>query len=251
MVGESRQGMALRLNEFTYWFSRHWLLVFTLFLGVFIGLPWLAPLFMALGWTPAGQVIYLLYTALCHQLPQRSFFLFGDTLMLPLDKIQSIWTNSDNPLVLRQFVGNAEVGWKVAWSDRMVYMYSSLLLFGLLFWPLRKRLKPLPLWGLLLFLLPMAVDGSSHAISDLVGGIDGGFRFTNSWLAALAGNIFSATFYSGDTLGSFNSWMRLISGLLFGLGVIWFAFPRLHTSFNHSAGQIAAKLERARVKQAD
>jgi uncharacterized membrane protein len=243
--------MALRLNQSAYWFSRYWLLVFIVFMAIFIGLPWLAPLFMALGWESAGKAIYLLYAVLCHQLPQRSFFLFGDRLMLPLSTVQSVWANSDNPLILRQFVGNAEVGWKVAWSDRMVYMYSSLVLFGLAFWPLRKRLKLLPLWGLILFLLPMLIDGSTHVLSELTSGIGGGFRYSNGWLAALTGNGFSATFYSGDTLGSFNSWMRLFSGLLFGLGVAWFAFPRLHASFENTTGQIAAKLDQVRARLAN
>jgi hypothetical protein len=30
-----------------------------------------------------------------------------------------------------------------------------------------------------------------------------------------------ATFYAGDDLGTFNWWMRLITGLLFSLGAVW------------------------------
>jgi hypothetical protein len=41
----------------------------------------------------------------------------------------------------------------------------------------------------------------------------------------LTNNGFSATFYAGDALGSFNSLMRFITGLLAGLGIVWLAFP--------------------------
>ena len=239
---------AIILNKVVYQLSRHWLLTLTLLLAVFIGLPWLAPVFMKLGWTQAGEAIYLIYSAQCHQLPQRSYFLFGDDPMLPFTTIQTLWANTNDPMALRQFVGQAEVGWKVAWSDRMVYMYTSLLLSGIAFWPLRKRLKPLSTWGFALFLLPMALDGISHMVSDITGGIGGGFRFSNEWLAALTGNAFQATFYAGDALGSFNSWMRLISGALFGIGVVWLIYPRLHIAFNDTANQIAAKLHRREAR---
>jgi hypothetical protein len=49
-----------------------------------------------------------------------------------------------------------------------------------------------------------------------------GFRNTNTWLAAITGNAFAATFYAGDLIGSFNWWMRLITGVVAG-----FAFTRL------------------------
>jgi len=222
------------INQTVHWCGQHWLPVFTIILVLYIGLPWLAPVFMVLGWTGAGDFIYRVYSTQCHQLPQRSFFLFGDSPMLSLSAVQTLGVNSENPLVLRRFIGNADVGWKVAWSDRMVYMYTGLLLFGLVYWPLRRRLKPLPWWGLLLFLLPMAVDGFSHALSDMMGGMGSGFRFANIWLIPLTGGVFPDTFYTGDGFGSFNSWMRLTTGILFGLGVVWFAYPRLDEAFRET-----------------
>lgn len=248
IVSGNGHSAAIFLNKALYGFSRHWLLAVSLLLLIFNGLPWLAPLFMELGWAWGGNAIYLLYTLLCHQLPQRSFFLFGDSFMLSPSTIQSVWTASDNPLILRQFIGNATVGWKVAWSDRMVYMYTALFLAGLMYWPLRKRLKPLSWQGLLLFLLPMAVDGITHSISDMLGGVLGGFRYTNEWLAALTNHALPATFYTGDALGSFNAWMRLLSGLLFGIGIVWFTYPRLHATFNEAADQIALKFQRAAIR---
>ena len=52
-----------------------------------------------------------------------------------------------------------------------------------------------------------------------------GFRDTNSWLAALTDDRFPSSFYAGDTMGSFNSLARLITGLLAGLGASGLPFP--------------------------
>ena len=236
---------AVRLNRAVYWLSHHWLLAFLLFWGVFNLLPWLAPVFMKAGWEPAGRAIYLLYTFLCHQLPQRSFFLFGPRPMYELNEIQAVWQDTTNPLILRQFVGNGAMGWKVAWSDRMVSLYTGILLWAALLGPWRRRLPRLSLWGLLLLALPLVLDGGTHMLSDLAGGIGGGFRYGNAWLASLTNHAFASTFYAGDSLGSFNSWMRLITGLLFSLGAVWFALPALENAFGETSQAVAEKFERA------
>ena len=67
-------------------------------------------------------------------------------------------------------------------------------------------------------------------MSDFAG-LGQGFRDTNQWLALLTNHAFPATFYAGDALGSFDSIMRFITGLLAGLSIVWFAFPHLEASF--------------------
>jgi nicotinamide riboside transporter PnuC len=79
--------------------------------------------------------------------------------------------------------------------------------------------------------LPMVLDGITHFISDLAG-IGQGFRYNNAWLAKLTGNVFAQSFYVGNALGSFNSWMRLVTGLLFGLAVAWMLYPALEGAFS-------------------
>lgn len=239
-----RRGWAVFSNRLLYRLTRHWLLWLALLFGVYAGLPWLAPIFMQLGWYRAGNLIYVIYSTQCHQLPQRSFFLFGPKAMYSLAEVQAVWQNTYNPLVLRQFVGNPQMGWKVAWSDRMVSMYTVIPLSALLYGALRKRLRPLPWWGFVLLALPMVVDGGTHMISDLAG-IGQGFRYTNAWLAALTGNAFPVSFYAGDALGSFNSWMRLITGVLFGLGTVWFAFPYIEETARDVRREIETKFRRA------
>jgi len=239
-----RTSFGVRIVHLALNFARHWLLFINLSIGVWVGLPWLAPLFIHLGWEKAANIIYLIYSFQCHQLPQRSFFLFGSQSMHSLSQIQATGVDITSPLLLRQFIGNTEMGWKVAWSDRMVTMYTSILLFGMVYSLFRKLLKPLSFLGFALLLLPMAVDGGTHAISDLAG-IGQGFRDSNAWLAMMTGNLLPAAFYAGDALGSFNSWMRLITGFLFGLAVVWLMHPYMSEFFADYANNLNAKLDRA------
>jgi len=227
-------------DQITLNLSRYWILVFAVFFGIYVWLPFLAPVFMQLGWSGAGRAIYFIYSFLCHQLPERSWFFFGHKASYALAEIQAAWQNTTNLLILRQFIGNPQMGWKVAWSDRMVSMFGSMWLFGILWWPLRHRIKPIPWWAVVLFILPMAVDGTSHLFSDLYG-LGQGFRDTNLWLVNLTHNTFPLNFYAGDALGSFNSWMRLITGIFFGLGIVWFGFPYIHGAFQDAAVQVEAK----------
>lgn len=212
------------VKSFADWLASHWFEAFLIVYGFWVFLPFLAPLFMYIGWSGGGKAIYFIYSFFCHQLPERSFFFFGQKTMYSLNEIQAVWQDTVNPMILRQFIGNEVMGWKVAWSDRMISFYMSVWLFAVGWWPLRRKVKPLSWWAFALFLLPMIIDGITHAVSDL-GGIGQGFRDANQWLAVLTNNAFSASFYAGDALGSFNSIMRLITGLLAGLGIVWLVFP--------------------------
>lgn len=235
------------INKLTYQLSKQWVWVINIPLLLFVSLPWFAPFFMEIGWSRAGRAIYQLYIVACHQMPQRSFFLFGEQIMYSLSDIQTVWQNTTNPLLLRQFIGNADMGWKVAWSDRMVFMYATPLILGAIYWPFRRRIKPLSVGLFLLFMFPMFIDGVTHMISDIVGGIGGGFRDHNQWLAILTNHAFSQTFYEGDQLGSFNSWMRLLTGVFFGIGVVGFFYPRFNEAFEETAVRIAHKFQQAGI----
>ncbi len=218
--------IVLTVDRFALDIAQHWLAYVSFFLGLFVLAPFLAPMLMAMGWTGPANAIYLFYSLVCHQLPERSFFLFGHTVSYSLAEIQNIWPY-DNILTLRQFVGNPVVGWKVAWSDRMVALYGSWWIGGLLYALLRRRLPRLsPIVWLLLAILPMSLDGFSHVVNDAVAGISGtGFRDTNAWLQFLTGNSLPAAFYTGDALGSFNNLARLVTGGLTGLLTVWLVYP--------------------------
>jgi len=220
-VAKTQAPMSL---SFSQWIVQHWFETFLMIYGLWVFTPFLAPVFMQIGWTGAGKAIYFVYSFFCHQLPERSFFLFGQKTMYSLAEVQAAWQDTINPFVLRKFIGNPEMGWKVAWSDRMIWFYNSVWFFAVLWYPFRRKVKPLPWWAFILLLLPMILDGVTHTVSDF-SGIGQGFRDTNLWLATLTNDSLPGTFYAGDALGSFNSIMRLLSGLLAGLGIVWLAFP--------------------------
>jgi len=215
------------------WAGSHWFGVFLIVYGLWVFLPYFAPIFMHLGWTGAGKTIYFIYSFFCHQLPERSFFWFGEKSMYSLSEIQSAWQNTINPVILRQFVGNESMGWKIAWSDRMISFYTSVWFLAVIWYPLRRKVNPLSWWAFALLLLPIAVDGTSHMISDFAG-IGEGFRYTNQWLSVLTNNALPATFYTGDALGSFNSIMRFITGTLAGLGIVWLVFPYIYQTHTYN-----------------
>jgi uncharacterized membrane protein len=177
-----------------------------------------------------------------HQLPQRSIFLFGPQLMYSLPQITAI-THSSSPLVLKEFIGNAEIGWKVAYSDRLMAWYGGFWIASLVYATIRRRVKPLPFWGLILFSLPLFIDGTTHTISDVLinNQFGTGFRDANLWLAQLTNNALPLWFVAGDGIGSFNSLMRWITGAFFGIGLAWFLLPYAEGTFGYRRIELEAK----------
>ena len=101
---------------------------------------------MANGAPQIGKWIYVLYAPACHQLPQRSFFLFGSQTLYSVEELWALGLIPDtNLLTLKQFLGSVEVGFKMALCQRDIGLYGGLFVGGLIFAMLRKRLKPLPL----------------------------------------------------------------------------------------------------------
>lgn len=242
-ISQVRRLCAVR---FTLVLARHWLAIVILALGVLNVLPFLAPVAMRLGWTPAGNAIYSGYSLLCHQMAQRSLFLFGPQPMYNLDSLPLQLAGKPSDLfLLRDFRGNEATGWKVAWSDRMVAIYGSLWFAGMAYGLLRRnrQVKPISIWVVFLLMLPMVLDGMTHMISDL-NGLSTGFRYGNEWLASLTAHSLPDSFYRGDTFGSFNSWMRLISGGLFGTGMAALGLPLLDRECRSMVRTLSDKLVR-------
>jgi len=229
------------LDRAVLWLTRHWLFVPNLGMGTFVGGTLLAPVLMRLGLNGPARLVYLLYSMVCHQLPERSYFLFGPHGVDTYSRAQVIAWGAD-PAYLRGFVGNTQVGFKVGIAERDIAIYVTLLLAGLGYALVRRRVRGLSWRAFGLLILPMALDGGSHLASEMTGL---GFRETNAWLAALTGNLFSTAFYTGTTLGSFNWLMRTLTGALFAVAVVWFAYPALGRGFADVAGPARTTRERA------
>ncbi|MBI1281331.1 MAG: DUF2085 domain-containing protein [Anaerolineaceae bacterium] len=248
-ISAQRTTKALRA---VLWGLDHWIIILSVGMGVLVIAPFLAPVFMHVGWTVPAQVIYGIYSTLCHQMAQRSYFLFGSQPMYNMAQLPLPLTGKmlSDTLLLRGFIGNDNLGWKVAWSDRMVYMYGGVWIVGMVYGLLRqrRRIRPLNIIVLGLLLLPMLVDGLTHMLSDLSGGLASGFRYNNPWLAELTANRLPSWFYVGDAFGSFNSWMRLISGIMFAVGIVWFAYPYINETLAESTEKLRWKLLNARER---
>jgi len=69
------------------WLGAHWFETFLFVYGLWVFSPFLAPVFMHIGWTSVGKATYFIYSFFCHQLPERSFFWFGEKSMYSLIEI--------------------------------------------------------------------------------------------------------------------------------------------------------------------
>jgi uncharacterized membrane protein len=215
-------------DRFSFWLSKHYLLVLNLFMFLYVGLPFLAPVFMKAGMPIPAQVVYKIYRPLCHQFGFRSFFLFGDQAYYPLkeagikgiqtfDQISGI-TNLEDPLSYtrleaRTYIGNETAGYKVALCERDVAIYIAILLFGIVFALTGRRIKGLHwmLW-LVIGMAPIGLDGFSQLFS----------QFSWGWLASLVP-------YREST-----PLLRVLTGTLFGLTTAWFAYPNIEESMNET-----------------
>jgi len=179
------------IHSFFEWISDHWFATFLLLYGLWVFIPYLAPVFMKLGWDNAGKAVYFIYSFFCHQLPERAANLFG---------------------------------YQVAWCWRNTALYTSMFVVGMLCLTLgqsgrgpRLLRRGISWQALVLCSIPIAVDGFSHML---------GLRVDNAWFDALTGGAFHA-FTVGDQMGTLNWWLRILTGGLFGAAVALFGYPLL------------------------
>ena len=231
-VSNFNQTLVLWADKRIFWVSKHWLALTNAFFLLYVGLPVLAPILLAAGFTRPASIIYTLYRAACHQLPSRSYFIFGE---------------------------------QVAFCQRDVAIYATLFLGGLLFGLVRGRLRPIPLKWYVFFLVPIALDGGTQ----MTGGLLQVVSISTLWIIGLIViGLISAILYSQKQLnwhsvlflscgplalvflqfyGPYHSdWLRrTLTGFIFGAGTVWFAYPYLEESFTEIRQEVGAKLVRA------
>ena len=215
-TGSSR---AIRIGDrIVLGITRHWLALFNLALLAFIGMPFVAPILMHLGATGPARLIYLVYAPTCHQLPDRSYFLFGEQRVYTVEQLDNAGVLLGPGLLeRRRYVGDETLGWKVALCERDVAIYGSMIVAGLIFGLFRRRVPKLPVKIYLLFLIPIAVDG----ISQLVG------LRTSNW------------------------WLRTLTGALFGMATVWLAYPYVQESMDQTRLDTERKISLETGQKAD
>lgn len=206
-VARGGRDLASLVEKVVLQFATHWLALLNLFFGLYVGLPILAPVLMDAGLILPARVIYTVYRPLCHQRPERSYFVGGDELVYSKDELAA--EGVDVGLLSRD-IGNEHVGWKVAFCERDVAIYGSIFLAGLAYGLARKRLGSwrMPIKVYLLFLVPMGIDG----VLQLFG------------------------FYESDWI------RRSVTGAIFGAGSVLFAYPYLEEGFADVRRSLRAKL---------
>lgn len=232
-----------RADRFSMWFSNHYLLVFNLLVFIYVGLPFLAPVLYRAGAELPANAIYRVYGGLCHQLSYRSFFLFGDQLVYPrakagLDDLmtfqQATGLDESGLIAARTFIGNDEVGYKVALCERDVAIYGGILIFGVVFSLTGRRWKSLPIvvW-VLIGLLPIGVDGVSQLLGEVLRqpGLDG-LGFLTSILPDRESTPF----------------LRLLTGFLFGFSTAWFGYPLVEETMQDARRLLTVKFARLSAK---
>ena len=70
-------------DRLSYWISKNYIHVFNVFMAIYVGLPFLAPVLARNGAELPATIIYRVYGVLCHQLAYRSWFLYGEQPFYP------------------------------------------------------------------------------------------------------------------------------------------------------------------------
>ena len=216
-------------DRFSYWFTRHYMAVFNTLIFIYVGLPFLAPVMMKANVQAPARVIYSIYSAMCHQLAFRSFFLFGEQSAYPralagvpglLTLQQATGINENDVQAARAFIGNPTIGYKVAFCERDVAIYGSILLFGLIYSVNRGRLKSLPwyIW-FIIGIVPMGIDGVSQLPSLLTIALP-------AWVPIRESTPF----------------LRVLTGFLFGFTTAWYGFPFIYEAMEETKRMMRYKM---------
>lgn len=218
----------MAVDRLVLFMTKHWLALTIIFLSVFAGLPVLAPVLEYAGWTGIADLLYKIYGLTCHQLAYRSYFFFGEQPAYNLAQLQTalhVDVPGSDVFYWRDFIGNPQLGYKMAWCERDAAMYFSLILSAIVFIFIRTRLKPLDWRIYILFLVPMAIDGTWQLLTS-----------PNLLIPFLP-------VHESDPL------LRGITGILFGIGSVWLIFPYIEEAMHDAAKQAQSQWERAVARE--
>lgn len=155
-------------NRFFNWINNNFLNLFLLFLIVLNVAPILAPLLVNWGVETPAKGIYEIYSFFCHQQHWKSIHLHDH---------------------------------QIAWCTRDMFIWGSMLSVGII---VKKRyLPPLGLFWLIVYSIPIALDGGIQTLAAVLG------------------------YGSGEAFYVSNNFFRMLTGTLFGTAIGLYMLPRL------------------------
>jgi len=216
-----------------HWLSKRYMLVFNIFVFIYLGLAFLAPVLQANGYITPAKIIYTVYGRLCHQLAFRSWFIFGEQSAYPrsLAGVANLLTyeqvtgfDTFDLDTAHKFIGNEILGYKLALCQRDIAIYGAILAFGLLFSLTGRKIPSLPIaaW-FILGILPIGIDGLSQVVSQL------------PWHIL--------------PIRESTPLLRTITGGLFGFSTAWFGYPIVEESMQDTRKVMTVKLKEAQMDQ--
>jgi uncharacterized membrane protein len=226
-------------DRFSMWFSKHYLLVFNVFVLIYVGLPFLAPFLLKAGAETPAAVIYKLYSGLCHQLSYRSWFISGEQAIYPREAAgidgfltfhEATGLDEHGLVDARNFLGTDFIGYKIALCQRDVAIYGAILFFGLIYGFTGRKFKPLPfLAWILIGIIPIGFDGVSQLLSQMLA--EPTLRFLQPYLGFFP--------YREST-----PFLRTLTGFLFGFSTAWFGYPLVEETMQDARRLLATKFAR-------
>ncbi len=169
-------------------FARHWLLGVNALVALYVFGAFVAPALAAAGIEGPAGALYDFYRQMCHEWAFRTFFILGPQPVVSRAQLEALGVD---PFT---FIGNASVGWKMAFCERDLALFLGMRGFGLLYaWRWRALgMRALSYRLYVLLCVPMAIDGFTQLF---------GWR-ESTWE------------------------LRVATGLLFGVASAWLLYPR-------------------------
>lgn len=143
------------------------------FLTIVAFTPFFAPIFMQLGFEPGAKIIYFIYSFTCHQFDSRSVHLFD---------YQIAWCARDTAI------------WLSVWLVAVFVKFSDI--------------KPIKLYWLIPFVVPIALDGGIQTIFTML-------------------DVNPIGLNTGMPLYISNNFSRFLTGAIFGVGLSLWISPAL------------------------
>lgn len=177
------------MNSFFNWINSQILYLFLVFLISLNLFPILAPILLHFEKIESSQAIYTIYSFFCHQQHWKSIHIHDH---------------------------------QVAWCTRDMFIWGSILITLIIV--LFRKVRPLGFFWLVIYSIPMLLDGGLQTVAAIMGYSD------------------SSAFYVS------NNFFRMITGTIFGSGFGLYMFPRMKSLILQEQGMGVEKTSKLLMK---